>query len=65
MEPDVSGGFFGGVSQNGLAGAGEDVPCCKHLLACLLAERWQTVLGSYTEEREVSKEELAGVVAGL
>lgn len=57
---------FGGLSLDGLAAAGaEDVPCCKHLLACLLAMRWDTVLGTRVESRQVSKEELAGIVAGL
>jgi coproporphyrinogen III oxidase len=56
---------FGGVSLNGIAGRGEDVPCCKHLLACLLAERWETVLGAHVEHKETSKEELAGIIAGV
>jgi len=36
------------------------VPVCKHLLACLLGERWGDVLGSYVKEKEVSREEMAG-----
>jgi hypothetical protein len=55
---------FGGMSLDGIeAGAGEGVPVCKHLLACLLAERWGTALGQYVAEREVVKEEMAGIVA--
>ncbi|KAG9257643.1 uncharacterized protein F5Z01DRAFT_734032 [Emericellopsis atlantica] len=56
---------FGGVSFDGLAGRGEDVPCCKHLLACLLAERWETILGAYIEHKEMSKEQFAGIIAGV
>ena len=40
-----------------------DVPLCKHLLACVLAERW-TVAGAMVEEREVGREEMAGWAAG-
>ena len=42
---------------------GEEVPLCKHLLACLLAERWEVVKGS-VEERVVGREEMAGWAAG-
>ncbi|KAG7010170.1 mitochondrial GTP/GDP carrier protein 1 [Physcia stellaris] len=48
---------FGGVTL------GEDVPVCKHLLACVLAERVEG-LGNYVEERIVGREELAGWAAG-
>jgi len=37
----------------------EDVPLCKHLLACVLVERWRGV-----EERVVGREEMAGWAAG-
>lgn len=56
---------FGAMSLDGLSGMREDVPCCKHLLACLLAEQWGEQLGSYVENKEVSKEEYAGTVSGL
>lgn len=56
---------FGGMSLDGLVGTGEDVPCCKHLLACLLTERWPNLLGDYVERRAISKDELAGIVAGF
>ena len=56
---------FGSMSLDGLSGVGEDVPCCKHLLACLLAMEWGEVLGSYVERKEVSREEYAGTVAAL
>ena len=42
---------------------GEEVPLCKHLLACVLAERWEMVRGM-VGEREVGREEMAGWAAG-
>jgi len=56
---------FGGLSFDGLPPRGGNVPCCKHLLACVLAERWGSVLGTYAPERVVTKEEMAGMVAEL
>ncbi|KAK8077961.1 Ubiquitin carboxyl-terminal hydrolase family protein [Apiospora saccharicola] len=65
---------FGGMSRDGLVPAKEGeggavgtggVPCCKHLLACVLAERWQDVMGGYVAERRAGKEEAAGLVAGI
>ncbi|KAK7920554.1 hypothetical protein PG985_008576 [Apiospora marii] len=65
---------FGSMSRDGLVPAEDGdgvvvgtggVPCCKHLLACVLAERWQGVMGGYVAEREVVKEEAAGLVAGI
>ena len=41
----------------------EDVPLCKHLLACVLAEHWG-VAGGMIEERKVGREEMAGWAAG-
>ncbi|KAF7940341.1 uncharacterized protein EAE98_000468 [Botrytis deweyae] len=38
------------------------VPICKHLLACLLMERWGDVLGMYVRERVVGREEMGGLV---
>lgn len=53
---------FGGLSLN----PSSDVPpCCKHLLACLLVNKWPAILGQYVEEREISREEMAGIVADL
>ncbi|TVY18096.1 hypothetical protein LARI1_G001997 [Lachnellula arida] len=60
---------FGGLSLDGLGeGAGKGggrggggVPVCKHLLACVLLERWGDVLGAYVKEREVGREEMAGL----
>lgn len=51
--------FFGGL----LMGDGRDVPVCKHLLACLLAERGGGFEG-FVEEIEVGVDELAGWAAG-
>lgn len=42
---------------------GEDVPVCKHLLACVLAERVEGLEG-FAEENIVGREELAGWAAG-
>lgn len=62
---------FGGMSldtKNHGGGEGADSPpppLCKHLLACLLAERWNEALGRYVVERQVSKEEMAGIVAEI
>ena len=55
---------FGGLSFDGIdLGKGDagNVPICKHLLACLLGERWEDVLGSYVKVREVGREEMAGM----
>ena len=54
-------GLFGGL--------GVDMPVCKHLLACVLAERGRDVTGEasfarYVEEKVVSFEEIAGWAAG-
>ncbi|KAK4251624.1 hypothetical protein C7999DRAFT_27698 [Corynascus novoguineensis] len=57
---------FGGMSLDGRgAGLNEEVPVCKHLLACVLAERWHTALGRYVVKRTVQKEEMAGIVAEI
>lgn len=56
---------FGGLSTDGLEDFGASVPCCKHLLACVLAERWADVLGSYVPVKRVGKGEIAGLVADV
>ena len=48
---------FGGVR------AGEEVHICKHLLACVLAERFEA-LATSVDERVVGRAEVAGWVAG-
>ncbi|KAI1471726.1 uncharacterized protein F4812DRAFT_189884 [Daldinia caldariorum] len=65
-EDEPSGWQFGALSRDGADGSGiAGVPCCKHLLACVLAERWSAVLGGYVEEKVVGREEAAGLVAGV
>ncbi|KAK0741760.1 hypothetical protein B0T21DRAFT_345646 [Apiosordaria backusii] len=56
---------FGGMSTDGLGENGGGVPICKHLLACLLAERWGDALGEYVTDKRVGKWEMAGVVADV
>ena len=41
----------------------QNVPICKHLLACVLAEHWP-VAGGMVEEQEVNNETMAGWAAG-
>lgn len=53
---------FGGTTVDG---PDEGTPVCKHLLACLLAERWRGALGRYVVERRVKREEMAGLVADV
>lgn len=62
---DEKGWEFGGLSLDGIESRGGEggVPVCKHLLACLLGERWSDVLGSYVKERVVSRDEMAGNAA--
>ena len=47
----------------GGATLGEDAPICKHLLACVLAERVDG-LSSFVDERVVRSDEVAGWAAG-
>jgi hypothetical protein len=49
---------FGGLSGDGKEGG--SVPVCKHLLACVLGERWSAVLGGYVAERSVGRGEMGG-----
>ncbi|KAH7413188.1 hypothetical protein BKA64DRAFT_347385 [Cadophora sp. MPI-SDFR-AT-0126] len=51
---------FGGMSRDGRGMGGGNVPCCKHLLACVLGERWD-ILRGYVKERVVSRVEMAGL----
>jgi hypothetical protein len=51
---------FGGLSLDGVEGAEGGVPVCKHLLACLLGERWG-ILAGYVKEKVVNREEMAGL----
>ncbi|KAK0508108.1 hypothetical protein JMJ35_009192 [Cladonia borealis] len=56
-------GWWGGLMRVSKGGEGGEVPLCKHLLASLLAERWE-VARDMVEEREVGREELAGWAGG-
>lgn len=67
--PDLSGGKeekgeweFGGASNDGKDGGA--VPACKHLLACVLADRWEP-LGKMVQERWAETGEMAGLGAGF
>ncbi|KAK4216195.1 hypothetical protein QBC37DRAFT_417550 [Rhypophila decipiens] len=60
---DTLGWTFGGLTLE--QGGGDCPPLCKHLLACLLAEKWNDALGQYVVERQVSKQEMAGIVAEI
>ena len=52
-----------GWQWGGLMLGEEDIPLCKHLLACVLSERWD-VAGGMVEERQAGREEIAGWAAG-
>lgn len=54
---------FGGLSMDGTANS--HVPCCKHLLACLLVQQWGQSIAAHAEHKQVTREELAGITAGL
>lgn len=57
---------FGGMSTTSLDARGaEAIPCCKHLLACLLVDEWEELLAARVEEKICTKEELAGIIAGI
>ena len=58
------GWSFGGLSGENIGAAGERLPCCKHLLACLLADRWEA-FGEYVTKKECTINEMAGLVAGI
>lgn len=55
---------FGGLSLHDQREGEEDkVPMCKHLLACLLAEKWDALKG-WVESRSVGMDEGAGLAVG-
>lgn len=56
---------FGGLSTDGQEGFGASIPCCKHLLACVLAEQWGDVLGSYVPVKRLGTGEMAGLIADV
>lgn len=64
-EPDSDGEAERGGWSFGGSSLGDGIPpVCKHLLACVLAERCPGLLGGCVEERVVSVEEAAGWAAG-
>lgn len=61
---------FGGLSLDGSTRGDwtderSQVPCCKHLLACLLEQRCKNVLGCHVKGRMIGREEAAGVEENL
>ncbi|KPM41214.1 hypothetical protein AK830_g5356 [Neonectria ditissima] len=56
---------FGGVSRDGQGASSGDVPCCKHILACLLFTKWPRMLDRYVEDRSISRDEMAGILAEM
>lgn len=64
LTPADSNWSFGGLSGEKVGVAGERLPCCKHLLACLLADRWEA-FGEYVTKKECTINEMAGLVAGI
>jgi hypothetical protein len=58
-EQSELGALFGGMCLDGA----DAVPCCKHLLACLLAQRGGRHFADSVEDRGVTREELAEIVA--
>jgi hypothetical protein len=60
QELEIGGLSFDGDVDGEKNGEEGRVPVCKHLLACLLAERWEGVLGVHVKEREIGREEMAG-----
>ena len=53
---------FGGQRHGSQGG---NAPCCKHLLACLLAQRCSTMMKGEINTRLISKEEFAGITADI
>ena len=64
-EPGPAGWTFGGMTLFDAQDHSSVPPVCKHLLACLLADKWRGALGRYVTERVVGREEMAGVVADV
>lgn len=48
---------YGGPTKS----SDSQIPICKHLLACLLGERWGNVLRTYIWERVVGRDEMGGL----
>lgn len=60
-----AGWTFGGMTLFNPDDHSSVPPVCKHLLACLLADKWRRALGRYVTERMMSREEMAGIVADV
>ncbi|EGO56362.1 hypothetical protein NEUTE1DRAFT_138528 [Neurospora tetrasperma FGSC 2508] len=60
-----AGWTFGGMTLFNARDHSSVPPVCKHLLACLLADKWTRALGRYVTDRVVSREEMAGIVADV
>lgn len=65
QESNITSGGFGCLGMDARLGLQEDFPCCKHLLACLLAEKWRGAPRDHVEDRYITKEELAAIIGGL
>lgn len=63
-EPTVFDQPLGQWGGHYKSGKDQDVPICKHIFACLLAENW-TVAKGLVEEKCVSREEMAGWAARI
>ncbi|KAL8807023.1 MAG: hypothetical protein Q9182_001004 [Xanthomendoza sp. 2 TL-2023] len=63
VEPTDWGADNGGWKFGGLIRGEGEVPVCKHLLACYLAESWNRLEG-FVDVRIVSREEMSGWAAG-
>ncbi|PHH79200.1 hypothetical protein CDD82_2544 [Ophiocordyceps australis] len=50
---------------NTLSSFEEHTPCCKHLLACLVAQSWRNSLGNSLQQRHVTREELAALISNI
>lgn len=56
--------WFGSLGLDKRLASLEDFPCCKHLLACLLAEKWRKTSGGHVQNNYTTKEELAAIIGG-
>ncbi|PVI01992.1 hypothetical protein DM02DRAFT_613302 [Periconia macrospinosa] len=59
-----AGWMFGGLSLQDGSDTSAAAPVCKHLLACVLAERCEGLFGAFVVDRVVGVEEAAGWAAG-
>lgn len=64
LKNSTSSEGFGYLGLDGRLGLRGDFPCCKHLLACLLAEKWRGAPRGHVEDKYITKEELAAIIGG-